>query len=102
MDKFERRLVIKFLFIEGLRSKTIHTELETTFDATVDSLTQAGSGLGDSRQVTLLARTILAQADRMQTERSLSAIFSRSFCLHPVSFSRTADDEQANCDAGPP
>jgi hypothetical protein len=38
MDKFEQRLIIKFLFIRGLRSKRIHTDLETILVATVYSL----------------------------------------------------------------
>jgi hypothetical protein len=38
---FERIFVIKLLFIKGLISNVIHTELETTLEAAVYSLPQA-------------------------------------------------------------
>jgi tRNA A-37 threonylcarbamoyl transferase component Bud32 len=46
MDKFEKRFVIKFLFIKGIRSKLIHTQLESTSGTTVCSLTQVKELVG--------------------------------------------------------
>jgi hypothetical protein len=46
IDKFERRFVIKFLLVKGLRSKTIHTKLETTLGATIYSPTQVKEWFG--------------------------------------------------------
>jgi hypothetical protein len=40
MGKLRLRFAIKFLFIKGLRSKAIHTELGTTSGAMVYSLAQ--------------------------------------------------------------
>jgi hypothetical protein len=49
IDKFEPRFIIKLLFIKGLRSKAIRTELETALDAAAYSLTQAKKSVGQLR-----------------------------------------------------
>jgi hypothetical protein len=52
-NESEQRFVIKFLFIKGLRSKVIDTELEATLDATMCSLTRAKLWLGQFKSVGL-------------------------------------------------
>jgi hypothetical protein len=74
MAQFEQRIVAKFLFTKSDRSEAIHPRLEATSSVTVRSLTQVKEWVGRFKTATPLVRTILTQADRIRTWRSLSSI----------------------------
>jgi hypothetical protein len=105
IDKFGQRFAIKFLFIfiTGLRSKTIHTEFETALGPAVYSLTQATEGFGRFKTA-----VFSCQDDSRTGPRSFDLVarlpnILKEFAIAPSTLLAGAvDDEQGNYDPGCP